>query len=157
MTTTTLYAQLEIGCERYVLSARRIARILPLSSIRAVPGVPPGVVGTLVFRATPIPVADLTALAFNRPCAIRLSTRILVVTPFDDEPDRLLGLIAERVTHTLRLDDLSFIPTPVQSQRAAYLGPLATVDGHLVQRIEVDKLLPRSLFESLHEDLEIAS
>jgi chemotaxis-related protein WspB len=155
--TTTLYAQLEIGCDRYVLSARRIARILPLSPIRAVPGVPVAVAGTLVFRATPVPVADLTALAFNRPSAIRLSTRILIVIPFDDEPERLLGLIAERVTNTLRLEDGSFISAGVQSQRAAFLGPLAMVDGCLVQRIEVDKLLPRSLFESLHEDLEIAS
>jgi chemotaxis-related protein WspB len=150
----TLFLQTQIGNEGYLLEAAGVVCVLPLVDIRHIPRAPTGVVGCFSYRGTPVPVIDLTELALGRPAPRHLSTRvILVALGGSDERtgqrERLLGLIAEKVTDTIRRDAADFSPTGITSDSAAYLGPVTTVGGRLLQWVEVSSLLPREVSEAL--------
>ena len=150
----SLYAQFQIGADSYVVPARRVTRILPLVRIRSMPGAPQGVAGALPYGSRLVPAVDLSLLAVGHPATHRLSTRILLVHPFEGESEYHLALIAEKLTDTVRLDERSFVSPGVTIARAPYLGAVATLGKRLLQRIDIDKLLPAEVFAGLYETLE---
>jgi chemotaxis-related protein WspB len=106
----------------------------------------------LNYHGAPVPVIDLCELMLGRPAAKRLSTRqILVHYPVARGARRLLGLLAERVTETLRCEAADFIPSGVGCVDAPYLGPVAAEARGLIQRIDAHTLLPPSLRDLLFE------
>jgi chemotaxis-related protein WspB len=152
----TLFAQLHIGSDPCVLLARRIVRIVPLSPLRSIPGAPAGVAGTLLYDCEPVPVIDLTQLILHRPAERRLSTRIILVNAFDQQSDgRLLGLIAEKVTNTLQLEESS--PARPAQQTGMGLGRVIALSDRVVQCIDPERLLARSLLEALYADIGVCA
>jgi len=141
-----LFLLFQLGTDRYALEASQIAEVLPLVTIKEIPGSPVGVVGAFSYRGTPVPLIDLNALVLGRPARVRISTRIvLVYYPADSGDLRLLGLIAEKATETIRRQASDFSPSGITSAQAPYLGPV-TSDAHgVIQWLEVDKLLPESV------------
>lgn len=145
-----LFLLFHLGTERYALEAGRVVEVLPLVSIRPIPHVPAGVAGVFDYHGAAMPVMDLSELMLGRPAPTRLSTRIIVVHYPDERAEpRLLGLIAEKVTETIRREVTDFSPSGVMNGDAAYLGPLTTDDRGLVQRIEVNQLLPAAVRDVL--------
>jgi chemotaxis-related protein WspB len=138
-----LFLLLQLGADRYALDASQITEILPLVGVKKIPQAPAGVAGLFDFRGTPVPVVDLSELILGRAAEQRLSTRIILVRyPGDDGGVRLLGLIAEKVTDTMRREPADFVDAGVNNDRAPYLGPVINDGRGLVQRIEVATLLP---------------
>ena len=88
-----LFLLFQIGPDRYALEAKRVAEVLPLLTVRALPKAPAGVAGVLNYRGVPLPIIDLSQLLADRPAPARLSTRIVVVNCANG---RQVGLIAER-------------------------------------------------------------
>jgi chemotaxis-related protein WspB len=151
----TLFLQFEIGNEGYVVEATRVARVLPLVDIKRIPHAPAGVAGTFNHQGTAVPVVDLCEIALGRPAAMLLSTRLILV-PLQVDADaqgsggeRLLGLIAEKVTQTIRRDLTDFAPAGVTTDGAPYLGLVTSAGTRLLQWIDVHKLLPATVAESL--------
>ena len=66
---------------------------------------------------------------------------------------RLLGLIAEKATETLRREPGDFVASGVKSDGAPYLGPVAHDARGLIQWVEVDKLLPAAVREVLFRQI----
>ena len=154
----SLFIQLQIGLDGYVVPAQQVVRILPWCPLKSIPGAPLGIAGALLYGTMPVPVVDLTCLALNRPAARRFSTRILLTT-LDDQtgPDvRLLGIIAEKVTHTIQLDEDRFVSSPVRTQATAYLGPIAVLPDRMLQRIDTRRLLPQGVLEALQADIGVS-
>jgi chemotaxis-related protein WspB len=165
-----LFLIFELGPDRYALPAAQIAEVLPVVRIKRVPHAPAGVIGVFNYHGAPVPVIDLSELTFGRPATPRLSTRLIVVS-YPDRRDRdhgqdqdnddgqtqgqshLLGLIAERATDTMRRDPADFVASGVTTGRAPYLGRVTTSSHGVVQRIDVDTLLPHAVRESLFEQL----
>jgi chemotaxis-related protein WspB len=149
-----LFLVFRLGRDRYALDAGQVAEILPLVDIKHIPHAPPGVAGVLNYRGTPVPVIDLSQLTLGRPAERRLSTRIILAyyLPKDGEK-RLLGLIAEKATETMRREAADFIPSGITNDRAAYLGPVATDARGLVQWIDVAKLVPDSVRDVLFKPI----
>jgi chemotaxis-related protein WspB len=132
-----------LGNDCYALDASKIAEVLPLVSIRKTFGSPPGVVGIFKYRGAFVPVLDLSELMLGRSSVSRLSTRIIVVRCLaQDGQSRLLGLIAERATDTMRCDPAAFVSSGIVSGDAPYLGPIVMGRHGFVQRIEPEKLIP---------------
>src|SRR3954471_20480377 len=120
-----LFLLFELGPDRYALDAREVAEVLPLVTLKHIPHAPPAVAGIFNSRGPPVPVVDGSQLALGRPAERRLSTRIVLVHHEDDDGERrLLGLIVERVTQTVRREETDFVPSGVTSEGAAYLGPV---------------------------------
>lgn len=145
-----LYLVFQLGGDRYALDVSEIIELLPLVDIRRIPQSPPGVAGVFDRRGTPVPVIDLSELTLGTPARRRLSTRLIVARYQDDRGNaRALGLIAEHATDTLRRTAADFIDPGVGGLEAPYLGPVTKDASGLVQRIEVNKLLPAAVRDAL--------
>jgi chemotaxis-related protein WspB len=144
-----LFLLFQLGQDRYALDTSQIAEVLPLVGITPILQAPPGV-GLINCRGVPVPVIDLSQLTMGRPAQSRLNTRIVLVHyPDGRGGTRLLGLIAEKVTETVRRDRADFVASGVTNDRAPYLGPVATDARGLMQWIDVESLLPASVRDVL--------
>jgi len=145
-----LFLLCQIGEHRYALEARLVAEVLPLVAITPIPQAPAGVAGVFDYRGVPVPVIDLSQLTLGRPARNRSNTRIVLVH-YPNGPGRpfLLGLIAERVTETVRRDLGDFVPSGVTSDTAPYLGPVATDARGWLQWIDITKVLPTAVRDVL--------
>lgn len=155
-----LFLIFELGPDRYALPAGQIAEVLPVVRITRVPHAPAGVAGVFNYRGTPVPVIDLSDLTIGRPAAAHLSTRLIVVAYPDRQAQRhgrndshLLGLIAERATDMMRRDPADFVASGIDTGRAPYLGRVTTSSHGVVQRIDVETLLPDAVRDSLFAQL----
>ena len=156
-----LVLQFKIGTDGYVMNVSRLQEILPLASLRPVPSAPPSVAGVLDFRGTPVPVIDLPMLMLNRPAARVFSTRMLIVRyrKRGDPVRRLLGVIVEQVSRTLKMDLADFSDPGVSVDDAKYVGKVANLDNGMVQLVEPDELLTEEVHELLFraETAEVGS
>lgn len=139
-----------MGDERYGLEARRVAEVVPRVRFRRLPGAPEYVCGLLRYRGGLVPVLDLQELAGLGRSTRRLSTRIVLV----DYPDRrgnsrILGLLAERVTDTLKVNPEDLQDPGIRSRESAYLGGVVTDSEGTVQCVRVEDLLPETVKEML--------
>src|SRR5439155_5987629 len=138
-----LFLVFELAHDRYLLDVRQVAEVLPFVGIKQIPQAPPSVAGILNYRGAPVPVIDLSQLTLGRPAERRLSTRIVLVHyPSADGQTRLLGLIAERATQTVRREETDFVASGVTSDGASYLGPVVADARGLLQWLDVRTLLP---------------
>lgn len=116
--------------------------LTPQSPPKTIPGAPSWVAGVLDHEGTPLPVIDLPALALGRPAAQLMSTRLVLVHYPHAGQVRLLALLLEGATRTIRLDADAFRATGLDMPQSRYLGPVASEAGGLVQWIRVEHLLP---------------
>jgi chemotaxis-related protein WspB len=137
-----LFLLCQLGAQRYAIDAHQIAEILPLVTISEMARAPEEVAGILVYRGTPVPVIDLSQLLERRPAERRLSTRVVMIHyPTRDGGTRLLGLVVEKATETIRREETDFVESGVSTDGAPYLGPIAIDTRGLVQRVDVARLL----------------
>jgi chemotaxis-related protein WspB len=133
-----------------------------MARLKLVPRAPAAVAGLLDLYGTPVPVIDLSLLALGRPARAMMSTRIILIHYHDRyglaRPDgaRLLGLIAEHATETMRREPADFVEVGVRSDGAPYLGPVIRDAQGLVQRITVDRLLTPAMHDVLFQEVGTA-
>jgi chemotaxis-related protein WspB len=174
-----LFLAFQVGAHRYAIDASQVAEVLPLVAINAIARAPEEIAGVLVYRGAPVPVLDLSQLLEGRPAERRLSTRLVVVhypvgkdvgkdagkdVGKDAGKDvgkdsgkgetRLLALIAEKATETIRREALEFVDSGVVNDRTPYLGSVAPDTRGMVQRVDIGRLLTarhQTLFGQLEE------
>jgi chemotaxis-related protein WspB len=141
-----LFVLFHLGRERYALEASRVVEVVPLLELKRFPQSPRGVAGTFIYRGRPVPALDLCQLTLGREAKEHLSTRIIIVNQSDTpEREHLVGLIAERVTETLRRERKDFVESGVQLSAAPFLGPLLRDEQGVIQLISTQKLLQENL------------
>jgi chemotaxis-related protein WspB len=150
----------QLGPHRYALDASRVVEIVPLLALRRGPQSPRGMAGHFVYHGQPVPALDLCELTLGRPAVAHLSTRILIVQhhqspgrvepgpPCDDRPgfyaagrSQLIGLIAERVTGTLRRDAKELMAADMTLASAPFLESLVLDDQGVIQLLDAQKFL----------------
>ena len=146
-----LFITFKLGDERYALEAERIVEVLPRVDLQKVLRAPAGIAGTLNYHGEFVPVLDLSQMILGRPAPSRLSTRILVARVKGDQDFRLLGIIAENVTETMRCDPSDFVSPGIVSSEAPFLGSVHVGERGSIQRVDVDHLLPREERDYLFE------
>jgi chemotaxis-related protein WspB len=137
-----LFVLFQLGKNRYALEASRVVEVVPLLALKPFPQSPRGMAGIFVYRGQPVPALDLCELTVGRPALEHLSTRILIIqhhTPAGES--RLIGLIAERVTGTLRREEKDFVNAGGQPAVATFLGPVLMDEQGLIQLLDAQKLL----------------
>ena len=145
-----LFLLFRLGKDRYAIEAAQVVEVLPMLAAKKIPQAPPAVRGAFDFRGQPVPLIDLTQLALGHPVREQLSTRVILVRHPDGRGgERLVGLLAEHVTETLRREPAAFRDAGVESPDARWLGPVTSHDGGLVQWVRVDQLLSPELRELL--------
>ena len=145
-----LFLLFQIGKDRYALDTSRVAEVIPFLALKKIPRAPKGMAGLFNYRGLPVPAIDLSELTMGRPATERLSTRIIVINYSDDAGrHRLLGLIAEGATETIRKDTKDFVDAGVTVHGAPYLGPVMMDKQGVIQWVQEQRLLPDSVREAL--------
>jgi chemotaxis-related protein WspB len=141
-----LYLLFELGNDRYALEARHVAEVLPVVEFKGIPGAMRGVLGLFNYRGAPIPLIDLTELALGKCSQIKMSSRIIVTEYVEDNGQRhLIGVLAEQVTETIRRSEADFNDPGVRAGGAPFLGPLLVEESSMIQRVEINRLLPETV------------
>jgi chemotaxis-related protein WspB len=142
VTQDALFLVFRIGAERYALQAVEVAEVLPRLQLKPIPRAPSWVAGVFAHRGAVVPVLDLSALTFGEPAQERTSTRLVLVHYRPQaQPARLLGLILEQATDTLRCNPQDFKAYGLDNRNAPYLGPVYEDAQGLLQWVRVDDLL----------------
>ncbi|RCL22804.1 chemotaxis protein CheW [Pseudomonas sp. AFG_SD02_1510_Pfu_092] len=144
-----LYLQFRIKEQRFALSVHEVIEVLPRQPLKPIAQAPDWVAGILAHRGLLVPVIDVAALSFGQPAAQRTSTRLVLVHYRDGLQ---LGLILEQATETLRCRAEEFQPYGVERGEAPYLGPVRQDEQGLLQRIEVNDLLPEAVHHLLYAE-----
>ena len=145
-----LFLLFRLDDDRYALEAGRIVEIIPTVTVKRIPQAAAGILGVIDYHGAPVPLVDLHQLSLDRPARRRLDTRIVIVRyPDAQGSDRLLGLLAERVTETMRRDIADFADPGIRSEAAPYLGPVAADEHGLIQWVALDRLLPSAVRDQL--------
>ena len=144
-----LFLLFQLNDDRYALDTARIVEVLPLQRVKAIPHAPRGVCGVFCYHAATVPVIDLSELILGRAAEHRLTTRIVLIRA--DTPQRLLGLITERVTETMQLDPAQFNPCGVDSRGAPFLGGVMHKSPGFIQQILTDELLGGAVGDALYK------
>ena len=120
---------------------------------RRIPHTPPYVPGVFSYRGTIVPVVDLSALLNGQPCRPLLSTRIILVDYVGaDRTHHILGLLAERVTETVSCDEEDFHSPGIDSEDLPFLSDMVLTKSGMIQKVELEGLLPESLQEHLFKE-----
>lgn len=153
-----LYVVFRIRNDRYAIPASEIVEILPVVRLKKIPHAPIGVVGVFNYHGTAVPVLDLTLLTSGVRSQQSMTTRLAITTYADvtrvrEEPQhQLLGLIGEHLTETMSADEIDFIAPNVSPAEAPYLDSVAVDKKGFVQRLDIMKLLPEQVRDSLFAD-----
>lgn len=140
-----------IGQDRYALPAREIVELLPLVQLRRIPRAPDFIGGLLNYRGIPVPVIDLVQLGIGNPCQKLFSTRIILVKfALSTGSQRLLGLLVEQATDTIRLSEGLLREAAVSLKEAPFLGKVTTEAGDVVQLVKVAGLLTDDIRDLLY-------
>jgi chemotaxis-related protein WspB len=146
-----LFLMFQLGAERFVIDAADVVEVLPLVHSKQIPHTPPGVAGIFDYHGVPVPLIDLAELALGKPSRRWMSTRILLINYRQRCGEaRLLGLLAEHATETLRRPEKDFKDSGLAVPGAPYLGPVLIDASGIVQRIEIRKLLSEAICNHLY-------
>ncbi len=146
-----------LGEAMYGIHCEKIREICPLVKLEKVPHAPSYFAGLFKYRGTIVPVIDLRRLVQDKPCDMRLSTRIILVDfQNEDGTGYIVGFMAERVTETVRRSKEEFVSSGIQLNGAPFLGGIVMENDHMVQLIDLDRL-PESfrllpMPDGLHEE-----
>lgn len=135
---------LRIGDQRFGLDAGDVLAVVPCVPLLPVPGAPEWIAGLLHHRDGIAPVVDLVRLVGGRPAAALLSTRIVILR-CDDGSGGLIGLRAEGVTETVRVEESRLRASGVRAPGAPWLGPIALDAGGPLQLVRWTDLVPAAL------------
>ena len=132
-----------LGQHRYALEARQVIEVVPLAELKEIPRAPDYVAGVLNYRGTPVPVLDITRMNQDYPSRVCMSTRIILVNyGVAGATSNILGLMAERVTETIKRERDEFVSTGVATPDAPYLGPVSKDSGGMLQLMDINELIP---------------
>ncbi len=148
-----LYLTFEVGEAPYAISSSDVAEVLPLVHLRDIPKAPPFVAGLLNFHQRLIPVIDLSQLFTGLKARKRRGTRIILAHYRPKKNgSQLIGLMAEKATKTLQLQEEELKDPVVSINAAPYLGQLSLSSGEAIQCVQVSKLLPEAVQTLLYPD-----
>ncbi|MDM8525707.1 chemotaxis protein CheW [Desulfococcaceae bacterium HSG8] len=124
----------------YTIKCEKIREIAPMVMLKEVPHTPDFFAGFFNYRGMIVPVIDLCQLIQGCPCRMRLSTRIILVDYPVKDTSHLLGLMAERVTETVRKPEDAFVSPGIRSSDAPYMGGIVMEQQKMIQYIDLDRL-----------------
>ncbi len=133
-----LLLSFNIGDDRYVIDTRNIIEVTTLVRLKKLPGSINGVAGLLNYHGTAVPVIDISALCEKPAQQNTLTTRIIIV---EYRKKHILGIKAENVTETLRIDSNAFKESGIEINNNDFLGDVAEIDNRFIQLINIDQLL----------------
>lgn len=138
----------------YGIDAKRVVEVVPRVDCRHIPHAPAFISGLLRYRGRVVPVIDFRLLTGSGVSRDALSTRV-ILSEFtaEDGSTRTVGLMAENVSHVVKVKDEDFIARAMSLDEAPYLGAIAQLDEGLVQLVNASRLISPKLQGELYGSL----
>lgn len=138
-----LFLLFDIGSHRYAVEARHVVEVLPLVDIMPAPGASTDVAGVFMYRGVSVSAIDLGQRWFGRPTPRTNARLILVEHPAARGPEsRLVGLLVQYATETLRRDPANFIASGIEHGSGSASDQITTDARGIIHRVNLDTLLP---------------
>lgn len=133
----------QAGNDLYGIQSTQIVEILPRATLQKTSHGSKYIAGLLHYRHRLVPVIDLCHLLHYQPSRSYLSTRIMMVNAAMPQHESLwVGLMAERVTKTLKLSDKTLHADRTWlDSKPDYLGGVILHQGRTIQPIDLKILL----------------
>jgi chemotaxis-related protein WspB len=140
----------QLGASRFALDARAIVEVVPLMKLEPIAHAPAYVAGLFNYRGELVPVIDLRQLTRDQPCSPHMTSRIMLVNyPLPGGRQRLLGLLAEQVTETIKREREAFTANGIHIHDTPYLGDIAQDEQGMIHFLQFEQLLPAAVCELL--------
>lgn len=144
-----LYIQFYLEEFRYVLSTKNVVEVVPYVKLNPIPHTENYIAGLFNYRGTATPVIDICSLFYKRPSSLSLSSRIIIIEVKGAKGVlRHIGVLVEKATETIKVDQNSFVNSGVATPDMPLLGPVKT-DGEGL----ITSITPQEIFSHLDEDL----
>jgi len=140
--TTRLYLLFSLNDERFAVHTDCITEVIPLVNLTNIPKTEHYVCGLMNYRGESIPVIDAVKLLYNRDYHKKICTRIIVLTFHQDEHTTRVGLIAEKVNMTKKIDSSLISAHKMTQQHSPYLGEIFSDQQGDIQIIDIEKIIP---------------
>ncbi len=132
-----------------MISTTNIVEVIPYVRLNPIPLAENYIAGMFNYRGSAIPVIDICSLFYHRPSAEKLSSRIIIIKVKGAENiSRHIGVLVEKATEMIKMDEDSFVESKVVNQNMPLLGPIITDNDGLVTSIT-----PQEIFSHLDEYL----
>jgi len=130
-----------IGDDQYGVDIMAVREIKGWSEITHLPKQPDYVRGVLNLRGVIVPIVDLRS-RFGQGLTAATVMHVVIIVQM---AERLVGLLADRVSDIISVDPAKIKPVPkvAQSTRLDFLSGIVTIDEALIALIELSNLLKK--------------
>lgn len=151
-----LFLTFYLGDERFALPCAKVREIIPLMPLKRLRQTPPYFAGVFSYRGVLTPVIDLRQLIEGISCAVRLSTRIIMISQGRaDGEDGILGLMAERVTEVKQIETGRAVArrtdiSKTEMEGSRLVAGVIMDGGEIIQRIDPSGIVEMLDAEMVH-------
>ncbi len=148
-----LFLLFETSDDRYALDSRDVVEIIPLVIPKKITAAPVYMAGIINYRGEPVPIFDLCSLADGTPCKPLYSTRIILVRyPLASGGQKLVGLIAERVTDVIKSDHQDLRASGILIDEALNVHAVGSGNDEIIQRFDLKGIIPEDIVCKLFKE-----
>jgi purine-binding chemotaxis protein CheW len=130
-----------IGDDQYGVDIMAVREIKGWSEITHLPKQPDYVRGVLNLRGVIVPIVDLRC-RFGQGLTAATVMHVVIIVQMEE---RLVGLLADRVSDIISVDPAKIkqVPKVAQSARLDFLSGIVTIDEAMIALIELSNLLKK--------------
>ncbi|TWH64993.1 two-component system chemotaxis response regulator CheV [Azomonas agilis] len=139
------------GTQIYGINVFKVKEVLQCPHLSIMPKSKPVVRGVASIRGGVLPILDLS-IATGKPLLQDIQNTFAIITEYND---RVLGFLVRSVERIVNMRWEEILPPPKGAGRNHYLTAVTHVDGHLVEILDVEKILAEvsPVSESLSESV----
>lgn len=143
------------GNDCFGIDVNNVIEISPIVNFKMIPNSDDNVAGMINYRGIIVPLIDLTFVLSKNKTRDFFNSRIIICNyETKNNKKNILGLLAEKVTETIPCNENDFKNKGIEVEDAKYLGDVLLTENGIIQRIDVHKILPEKLRESLFKDIQ---
>lgn len=127
----------QVGGDLFAILCADVVTVLPLPTLRPLPGAPPALIGTFSYGGTIVPVVDLGIALSGVPTGDSLAVRVVL----SRTRDGLVGVLVGRVS-------MRRVPPPqrrLDVSRHPAVADAVVIDGRPVHMLVLESAMPTEL------------
>ena len=139
--TTKLFLLLNLGANRFAVETDCITEIVPIVEMIKVPKTEAFICGLMNYRGETLSVIDTVRLLYDVDYNKKMCSRIIIISITENNKTTRIGLIAEKVNRTRRIDTNVISEHALTLEHTPYLGKIISDQEGDIQIINQERLI----------------
>ena len=128
--------------ETFCINIDKVVEVIPVVRIIQIAGAENYLSGLINYRGEIIPVIDMSFYLRERKSDLYLSTRIIVInTTGTTIKSNYIGLLAEKLTDTLNINQSDIKKTGIDSTDVKFLDGIIQINNQVIKHLNIDSLM----------------